>query len=210
MKNRQTKVQAGIAIWRDALGQKQESLVPTLKNRNPKLSISKSHLSKAKTGNEPISPGTLLQLEKALDALLAEYGYSYDTAASSYVLIDEQKKQANLPDATAPKQPLESIAGIYESYHLSKHGVNILKNIIHLYPNGRVEMWGIDDNRYYGEAHIFQSSLLSICFHRANDYPFFIQIICHIGNYGKLASREIKHFFGVCSSVSIDNEPIAY
>lgn len=211
MKTYRTKLKAGIAIWCNELNQKQASLPDELQKINPNFQITASTLSKAKTGNDTTSEGKLIQIVKILDELLQSYGYAYNEDLEKYIVADADKAKERKPlPKPNPAEPLVALAGIYESYHIGKHGHNILKNIVYIYPNGEVKMHGIDNNQYFGQANIFQSSLLAINFHQANDYPFYIQILFHIGNYGKLASKEVKHLFGICSSVSIDNEPIAY
>lgn len=207
----QEKVLKAFHIWENELSRTKKELAGELEKYRKDKGIvsnfptSESTLSKVKTDLVNVKQTSLKNLADALDNILLRDGFRYDEAALAY--------KGEKPDL-APKggnpQALKNMAGLYETYHLDKHALRIVKGIVQIKPDGNVIKKGIRGNEYFGKAYVYQTNLLCVQFHLCQSYPFYAQTICHIGNYAQVGFlQENTHFYGVSSTVSMDNEPMA-
>lgn len=209
------KIKSGINVWKVHLDQKQSSLTTELKKEKSELKVSPATLSKINTGKEEVSEGNLLKIAQAMDRVLEKQGYVYFPDSYEYLQTGEDGRP-HLPENKGnTAQALGHLAGKYESYHLAKIGTVLLKTQVEMREDGLVKMWGLD-TVYHGQARIFKENLLSVFFHEAENkcreerYPFYIHMIFHVGAYWQLAGDKLQHFFGVCSTISMDNEPMCH
>lgn len=194
----QTKIQKAVSVWRRK-GHQQKNLVDS-------KSYSESTLSKILGGKEKVGEDTLANVLAFVEDKLNAIGYQYDDNFSEYILDEDALEIQN---KTQREGIFSKMAGLYEMYHLAAEGGIILKNILQIYPDGNVLIMGKENNTYYGKAHNFLNNLVCINIHRANHYDFFHQIIFDIGNYLMYGGEQVQRIFGISTTISLENMPMA-
>ncbi len=150
-------------------------------------------------------------VQKPLISLLESYLGSLRVTWNEQLKDYEFEEGATYEEEFVLKRPFRNVKGVYEMYHLANFTDVILKNII------RIDEQGETVDAYSGCIHkgkteIFKSTFLSIKMHTlihpdGEEELFYYHIFANLD--GNIQNGEIKHFFGVSTTVAITNEAMA-
>ncbi|AFM02527.1 hypothetical protein Fleli_0015 [Bernardetia litoralis DSM 6794] len=109
------------------------------------------------------------------------------------------------------REPFKNVKGVYEMYHLSHSRDTILKNIIWITNEGEVSIDGFSNCIHKGTAKIFKHTFLSIQLEMIHSTlrqePFYYNILANLD--GNIENGNIYHFFGISTTISMNNEVAA-
>ncbi|GAB4409249.1 MAG: hypothetical protein OHK0053_36080 [Microscillaceae bacterium] len=209
----QNIIAQALAQWQK-MGRKRAELVSRCREWHQQagfkqaLAISEASLSKIVRQGEG-NLGTMLRIGQALKALLEQEGYGFDQESGEFVSLN--------PDAILPLSPVppptsalfDTLAGIYEMYHLTYRQQHILKNILKIDPSGALRIRGIHGHQYQGQAQLFGGRMLALNITQTGVAPFFYQVLAYVGGFAEYGGGLVRHLVGVSTTVSLEKEPMA-
>ncbi|NJL15179.1 MAG: hypothetical protein HC913_20680 [Microscillaceae bacterium] len=172
------------------------------------LAISEASLSKIVRQGEG-NLGTMLRIGQALKALLEQEGYGFENESGQFIPLNPDANLTLPPAPLLASPPFDTLAGIYEMYHLTYRQQHILKNILKIDPSGALRIRGIHGHHYQGQAQLFGGGMLALNITQTGLAPFFYQVLAYVGGFAEYGGGLVRHLVGISTTISLEKEPMA-